>query len=100
MQRLFHVFLDQVSVYLDNDNSYYYIYSIKGDLRNTQIFHSKTEKCITESSEKGNGSSSKNIYLQEMLLMSITIQESNHQRNQFGTARYILILFSLMQKSV
>lgn len=33
-------------------------------------------------------------------LIGITIQERKHQQNQFGTARHILILFSLMQKSI
>jgi len=65
-----------------------------------KYFTVKQKKYITESSEKGNRPPTRNIYLLEIFLISITIEESNHQQNQLGIARYILILFSLMQKSV
>lgn len=66
-------------------------------MQHYQIFHSKMYDRINK---KRQWIPPETICLLEIPLTGITIQERKHQRDQSGTARHILFLFSLMQKSI
>lgn len=66
-------------------------------MKHYQIFHSKMYDRINK---KRLWIPPETICLLEIPLIGTTIQEWKHQRNQSGTARHILILFSLMHKCI